>query len=165
MRGRPWRCALRIAASSFVLLVGLSANAFPGDEANIACRDNPNLVGKCFAVHGRLTTKNGGPAMPLWVTGTHRLLGIMECWHDSNHCSSLPDNVAFAKDYPPGELLTYGDFVVCPFTKSHPGWMQFVCIDKASRLVVEQMNQKSQVFEYVIGPRETILKSDLKPFP
>jgi len=165
MRGDARRGVVRIAASSFFLLVALTANSRAGNGANIACHDNPTLVGKCFTVHGRLTTKNGGPAMPLWVTGTHRLLGVMECWRDSNHCSTLPDNVAFARDYPPGELLTYGDFVVCPFTRPRPGWMQFVCVDKASRLVVEQMNQKSQTFEYVIGPRDTILKSDLKSFP
>jgi hypothetical protein len=165
MRGDARRRAIRVATSSFVLLVALAANSRAGNEANTACHENPTLVGKCFTVHGRLATKNGGPAMPLWVTGTHRLLGVMECWHDPNHCSALPDNVAFARDYPPGELLTYGDFVVCPFTQSRPGWMQFVCVDKASRLVVEQLNQKSQTFEYVTGPRDTILKSDLKPFP
>jgi hypothetical protein len=165
MRGHAWRYAVRIATSSLLLLVALAANAHAGNGTYTACHDNPTLVGNCFSVHGRLTTKNGGPAMPLWVTGTHRLLGVMECWRDLNHCSALPDNVAFAKDYPPGELLTYGDFVVCPFTRSHPGWMQFVCIDKASRLVVEQLDQKSQTFEYLTGPRDTILKSDLKPFP
>jgi hypothetical protein len=64
-----------------------------------------------------------------------------------------------------GELQTYGDFVVCPFTKPHAGWMQFVCIDRAARLVVEQWHEKSRTFEYVTGPQDTILKSDLKPFP
>lgn len=154
-----------IATSSLLLLVALTASASAGSDANTACHDNPALVGKCFSVHGRLATKNGGPAMPLWVTGTHRLLGVMECWRDPNHCSALPANVAIAGDYPPGELQTYGDFVVCPFTRPHPGWMQFVCIDKASRLVVEQWDQKSQTFEYVTGPRDTFFKSDLKPFP
>ncbi|MFZ1119421.1 MAG: hypothetical protein WAN81_04240 [Candidatus Binataceae bacterium] len=43
--------------------------------------------------------------------------------------------------------------------------MQFVCIDPASRLVVEQWSEKSRTFEYVTGPQDTILKSDLKPFP
>ena len=154
-----------IAASSFLLLVALAASAYAGSEAKTACRDNPTLVGKCFAVHGRLSTKNGGPAMPLWVAGTHRVLGVMECWRDPNHCSTLPANVAFTADYPPGELQTYGDFVVCPFTKPHAGWMQFVCIDRAARLVVEQWSEKSRTFEYVTGPQDTILKSDLKPFP
>ncbi|MGA8570225.1 MAG: hypothetical protein WB580_20740 [Candidatus Binataceae bacterium] len=112
-----------------------------------------------------MSTKNGGPAMPLWVAGTHRVLGVMECWRDPNHCSILPANVAFTADYPPGELQTYGDFVVCPFTKPHVGWMQFVCIDRAARLVVEQSDEKSRTFEYVTGPQNTILRSDLKPFP
>jgi hypothetical protein len=29
----------------------------------------------------------------------------------------------------------YGDYRVCPFTKSRPGRMQYVCIARASRLI------------------------------
>jgi hypothetical protein len=32
--------------------------------------------------------------------------------------------------------VVFGDFEVCPLTKDRPGYMQFVCIEAASHLVV-----------------------------
>ena len=29
----------------------------------------------------------------------------------------------------------FGDYLVCPFTKTRPGWMRFVCVAKARRVV------------------------------
>jgi len=34
----------------------------------------------------------------------------------------------------PGETVVYGDYEVCPLSKPHPGWMQFVCIESAAHL-------------------------------
>jgi hypothetical protein len=34
--------------------------------------------------------------------------------------------------------IIHGDFTVCPFSRLEPGEMQFVCIESASRLILER---------------------------
>jgi hypothetical protein len=93
-------------------------------------KTNPNLVGACFPVHGRLELANGNPGWRIWVVGTKRVLGV------------FPDD-----PYPPspacllphvgdGKRL-YADFLVCPFASDRRGSMRPVCIESASHRVVE----------------------------
>jgi hypothetical protein len=95
-----------------------------------SCKRDPDIVGACFTVHGRLSYWNGAPSLRISRIGTRRILGV--------HTETAPENVpklwgedVFATDI-------YGDFNVCPFTKEKPGHMQMVCIESASHLIAKQ---------------------------
>ncbi|MGH9710301.1 MAG: hypothetical protein ACRD37_07130, partial [Candidatus Acidiferrales bacterium] len=42
------------------------------------CEADPDLVAKCFVVHGRLMFYNGGPSARIWKIGTHHLFGVTD---------------------------------------------------------------------------------------
>ena len=96
----------------------------------LGCKSNPQLIGACFFVHGRLSAHNGTPSLRIWPIGTHHLLGVLK----DEEPLSIPENIrnltGFDKDI-------YGDFLVCPFTKTKPGYMQFVCVEAASNVHVQ----------------------------
>ena len=104
------------------------------------CETSPRLVGKCFRVHGRLLAYNGTPTFRVWPVGTHRLLGVNG--YDGGS-GDTPDprpeafRAATLKSVDLSQTYVYGDYLLCPFTRSRPGWMQFVCIAKASHLVAK----------------------------
>ncbi len=96
------------------------------------CKGNPDLVGQCFKVHGRVRIVNG-TGMVIWRIGTDRILGVEDE-------EIIPDNLSkalFRYDKEWGSDV-YGDFEVCPFTKSKPEEMQMVCVESASHLVVKK---------------------------
>jgi len=99
------------------------------------CKGNPDLVGECFHVHGRVYIANGGPQMRIWRVGTDRVLGVVP-----SEDEIIPDKLNKALFNDAGELANdvYGDFDVCPFTKRKPEEMQMVCVESASHLVVKK---------------------------
>jgi hypothetical protein len=44
--------------------------------ASRTCQSDPDLVGACFTVHGRLSAFNGNPTFRIWRIGTKRYLGV-----------------------------------------------------------------------------------------
>lgn len=93
------------------------------------CAADPDLVGPCFKVHGRLAYWNGAPTTRITWLGTKRILGVPD--------EVVPEDVAphLVMD----QVDAYGDFRVCPLTVQKPGHMQMVCIDSA-----ENVTYKSQ---------------------
>ncbi len=87
------------------------------------CKDDPDLTGSCFTVHGRLSAWNGAPTYRIWRIGTNRILGV------SNDI--LPESVVGNINWNAEAL---GDFVVCPFSPERPGRMQQVCVESAKNL-------------------------------
>lgn len=87
-----------------------------------ACETDPDIIGACFTVHGRLSFWNGSPTARIWPVGTNRILGDHLDW-------PLPADVARHMDF---GVEAWGNFNVCPFTKNQPGVMQMVCIQSAS---------------------------------
>ncbi len=51
-----------------------------------ACKSDPDIVGVCFTVHGRLSAWNGAPTMRIWRIGTKRILGV--------HDGIVPESLA-----------------------------------------------------------------------
>jgi hypothetical protein len=102
-----------------------------------SCKGNPELVGECYKIHGRVRVGNG-IGITIWHIGTDRLSGI----DDGNII--IPDNLADAI-YHDGQQIygrdVFGDFEVCPFTKRKPGRMQMVCVESASHLVIKENKQ------------------------
>lgn len=100
-----------------------------------SCRSRPDLVGKCFTVHGRLSVYNGTPSIRLWPIGTKRLLGVLDPTDISAvpGRNTIPASVASKLDF---DKNVVGDFLVCPLTRSQPGRMQTVCIETGKNLLV-----------------------------
>ena len=95
-----------------------------------SCKDSPRVIGQCFQIHGRVRVVNGAGTV-IWRIGTDRLLEVEDE-------ELVPANFSKAV-YGPGDVYgrdVFGDFEVCPFSKSKPGEMQMVCVESASRLVV-----------------------------
>ncbi len=116
------------------LLLAASATAV-AEEAPPPCTGAAPVVDACFTVHGRLGVYNGIP-IRIWVVGTHRMLGVKDA--TGGGITVRPEIQTLLSQGEPGETVVYGDYEVCPLSKSHPGWMQFVCIESASHLVARR---------------------------
>ncbi len=130
----PWKRRVRMAAALFLATLALCAGPASGRE--VSCKDDPELVGPCFSLHGMLFIANGSPSARILRLGTKRILGISEN-SDAYMPAALEERLTW-------DDIVYGDFTVCPFTQSRPGVMQFVCIEAASHLVLQR---------YVAGKR------------
>lgn len=98
-----------------------------------SCKGNAHLVGQCFKVHGRVRIVNGA-GMVIWRIGTDRILEV------EDEEIIIPDGLSKAVSKP-GDVYgrdIFGDFEVCPLTKSKPGEMQMVCVESASHLVIRE---------------------------
>jgi len=100
------------------------------------CRTHPDLVGRCRIVHGRLSVSNGTPSLRIWIVGTRRILGVSEWRMAEWERELLPANVWAAFGDHPLDREIFGNFEVCPFTRDRPGWMQMICVARATRLHV-----------------------------
>jgi len=98
-------------------------------EPEWECRLNPQVVGDCFTVHGRLSIWNGNPTMRIWKIGTKSMLGIREG-------TRLPKELEDVL----GDFDTeiYADFQVCPMTRSKSGHMQIVCVQAAKNIHISK---------------------------
>lgn len=118
----------------FLLAVGstiIPAQPQPRETEDKSCRQHPQLVGKCFTVHGRLSIYNGAPAMRIWKLGTKRMLGVSEQRFAVPGYRNVPENVQSQVNQ---VVELFGDFLVCPFTRAKAGEMQIVCIEEGKNL-------------------------------
>jgi len=98
-------------------------------QDHCSCAGKYKTTGPALKIHGRLSNKNGNPAQIIWIIGTKRLLGI-------RGDTETPDNLN--KLLGSFDTMVYGDFTVCPLTKSKPGFMQIVCVQSADNLIAKQ---------------------------
>jgi hypothetical protein len=106
------------------------------------CKDNPQIVDRCFTLHGRISITNGTPSVRIWQVSTKQMLGVVPSENEI-----MPDDIK--KNLTIGTQI-YGDFLLCPFTNAKTGEMQFVCIESVSNLVIEQYEEgkgKPKVFK------------------
>jgi hypothetical protein len=125
----------RILTTFLLILCGSASALSPPVSVEKSCREHPQLVGKCFNVHGRLSTYNGNPAVRLWNLRTRRMLGVSDQRFSLPGYRNLPEGLAKQLD---GETKIYGDFLVCPFTRSRPREMQLICVESAKHGVVKR---------------------------
>jgi hypothetical protein len=128
----------RGAISLLLVLCGSIAAQSPPVQAEKSCRQHPELIGKCFAVHGRLSIYSGNPGLRLWRIGTKRILGVSEQRFALPGYRNIPSDLVKQLDL---ENRIIGDFLVCPFTRSRPGEMQLMCIESARNIVVKEGDQ------------------------
>lgn len=127
---------MRAAASLLLIVAGSVAASSPRSEGTLkSCREQPQLIGKCFRVHGRLAVYNGTPAIRLWRIGTRRILGVSDQRFSNPEYRNLPESLARHIN---GENEILGDFLVCPFTRPEPREMQLICIESARNVVVRE---------------------------
>jgi hypothetical protein len=125
---------IQIATSLLVILYGTVSVTPPAGPPQKSCREHPQLIGKCFNVHGRLSTYNGNPAVRLWNLRTQRMLGVSDQRFSLPEYRNLPEDLAQQLN---GETNIYGDFLVCPFTKPKPREMQLICVESAKNTMVK----------------------------
>jgi hypothetical protein len=117
----------------------LLADAAQAHATIVPCRDNPDRTGACRTIHGRMFFANGTPSKRIWIVGTRRVLGVSERPSNGGEgMDGLPSNLRRAFAHLPFVTEVYGDFEVCPFTRDRPGWMQIVCVARATRLHVRR---------------------------
>jgi hypothetical protein len=100
------------------------------------CRGNHSVVAECYALHGRMFLSNGSPSLRIWPVGTSRLLGVLLS-EEEIIPSEIRKQLAFG-------VRIYADYEVCPFTTQKPGQMQFVCVESASNIVIEDLRQEDK---------------------
>jgi hypothetical protein len=122
----------------FVLLVAGIVMPSPSpaiQSQEKSCRQHPQIVGKCFTVHGRLSVYNGAPAMRIWKVGTKRMLGISEQLFAVDGYRNVPETIQNQLNQ---NVEIFGDFLVCPFTRPKVGEMQMVCVEEGKNLKVQK---------------------------
>ena len=126
----------KMFAPLVLLTFGVLAQPPAKDEAK-SCRSRPDLVGTCFTVHGRLSVYNGNPSIRLWRIGTKRILGVRDSEEVSGESGphTIPASIRGKLDF---DKNIYGDFLVCPLTRSKPGRMQIICVESGKNLIVTQ---------------------------
>lgn len=109
----------------------------PVEHEAKSCRARTDLVGKCFNVRGRLSVYNGTPSIRLWPVGTRRLLGVLDPKDISAEPgpSTIPASVRGRLDW---DKEIFGDYLVCPLSRSKPGRMQTVCIESGKNLIARK---------------------------
>lgn len=136
---REGNSTLMLRRSLILLFLGMTS--IIGGRASVAtveeksCSQHPQLIGKCFVVHGRLSVYNGAPALRLWKIGTRRMLGISEQRFGVAGYRNLPQDIERQVSQ---DVAIFGDFLVCPFTRERPAEMQLVCIESGKNLVVRK---------------------------
>ena len=117
----------------FGAIVCAASAAYAGDNP---CSSSPLLVGQCFEVRGRLALYNGNPSVRIWQVGTKHLLGVVDAnGRPFEDFDLLPPEIRMLIPASPDATAIYGDYLVCPFERARPGWMQSVCIAGAKHLV------------------------------
>lgn len=107
-------------------------------EPKKSCRAHPKIIGECFHVRGKLFLANGTPSVRLSKTGTNRILGVSEGNFVLPGYRNLPEALEKKLGWE-NEIL--GDFLVCPFTASREGVMQFICIESGENFTVKERRQ------------------------
>src|ERR1700722_7567570 len=107
----------------FVVMLFLILGLWPSASFAETCKDEPGLVGDCYAAHGRLRFYNGTPSARIWLFREKRMLGI--------HDDKLPSTIV---PYADMNTEITGDFLVCPFTQQKPHTMQMVCVQDVAHM-------------------------------
>jgi len=99
--------------------------------ASALCGAESQAAEPCFWLHGRLFAANGNPTFRIWPIGTKRILGVST----GEAIGDLPAPVQPLFSSDAFDVDVYGDYQVCPLAPDRRGWMRFVRLVQARRLV------------------------------
>ena len=123
-----------VAALAGALLALSVQQPTSGDPVR-PCHQNPELVGSCYTVRGRLGVYNGSMIFRIWVVGTDRILGVTE--RRSPFCR-LP---SYLENAVRPDSNVFANFVVCPLAADKPEEMREVCVDTAYNIAVRSSHR------------------------
>ena len=127
---------VRIMAAIAVALFSLPID---GGAQSPQCAASKLLVGRCFTVHGRMTSCTSVPSVRIWIVGTRRILGVADAEGDVAGQEVLTGKLDREMlTLPPCSKAAWGDFTVCPLTPRRPGVMQRVCLADARKVNVKE---------------------------
>jgi hypothetical protein len=118
--------------------ISLLGGAALADEAGQSCKTSHNLVGACFSIHGRLFVFDPAPTIRIAWDGTDRVLGVLDRQSSAAGPELVPSAVSALLAAAPSTTEIDGDYLVCPFDRTHLGRMQAVCIQAASHLIARR---------------------------
>src|SRR5262245_25492223 len=124
----------RVTIFLFLVASSILSQSTTTETKDKSCRQHPQLIGKCFRVHGRLSVYNGAPAMRIWKIGTKRILGVSDQRFALPGYRNIPETIQNQLNQ---DVDIFGDFLVCPFTRPKAGEMQLVCIEDGRKLNVQ----------------------------
>lgn len=129
-----------ITALVFIIAIvpGRAPASTSSSTAEKSCREHPQLVGRCFTVYGRLSIYNGAPALRIWRVGTRRMLGVSEQRFSESGYRNVPVNLEKEINQ---DVEIFGDYLLCPFTRSKPDEMQLVCIESVKNLKIKKRSE------------------------
>jgi hypothetical protein len=103
------------------------------------CQTDPDLIGPCFKVHGRVYARNGAPTFRIWLSDEQRVLGVSERALPPSEPDVMPAPLAGKVSF---DLYAYGDLLVCPFTPEQDGVKQMVCIESATNVIFRAREER-----------------------
>ncbi len=122
---------MRISGFVALLFLCLPIHA-KADDYN--CEKDVHVVDACFNVHGRVRIE-ANSRITLWPSGSKRLLGVQypgDMPGVGGDFVPLPKNLAAILN---SSTAVFGNYLVCPFTKSEAGKKRYVCIATAEHLI------------------------------
>jgi len=127
-------------AIALAALTAMGTNSGRASEDTPSCRASWNVVGACFAMHGRFWLASRKPlrrrAARARITEmkTGRTVGVLGVTLSSEGPGVIPSTVAELMQPEPMNVTIDGDYVVCPFDRESGLRMQMVCIQSAENL-------------------------------
>ena len=118
-----------IAAFVMLAVLGVLGQQPPQPrKVHHLCKNNPELVGQCFTIHGRAFNSNGTPDLRIWHLRTKRILGVTasETADDAEE-PIAPQNLLHALDEP----------LLCWYTRNLPPLHRDSCTFSLSKVFAE----------------------------
>lgn len=100
-------------------------------SARQSCKADPDLVGKCFSIKGKISAWNGNPTFRIAPANTKRILGVAASLFPPSQPQMLPEPLWGKVNM---DTDASGDLYVCPLSAEEPGHMQMVCVESASNV-------------------------------
>jgi hypothetical protein len=92
----------------------------------LSCQSDPDLVGACYRMRGRVSVSSDGVGMRVWQVGTAKVMDLAE--------GMLPDELA--EQVTPA-MRVYANMLVCPVHANGPKAPDTVCIESAGDFRLE----------------------------
>lgn len=90
------------------------------------CKTNPDVVGNCFKIRGRINEWNGSMTTRIWPVGTNRMLYV---------AGTLPEKIQDRYGF---NVDVFANLEICRLEKDIPGHMRGVCIESAENIRFEE---------------------------
>ena len=152
------KTGVRPSFRTFAVTAAISVLA----QAGILPAEAKSETWPCNWVHGRMTAGNGTLSTRIWLVGTHRMLGVVNPGHPDFDVGQMPDSVLKLLT-PDHDFTIWGDFYGCPVAPERPGWMRFVVVRGARKLVPRSRSERPlPPFSAIANVRSSAIWADIR---